>query len=175
LLGALLFSGIAQAAMSRKDIAASDRRPVHLYVDEFQNFATGSFATILSEARKHALILTLVHQFGAQLSDCLRGAVMGNSGCVIALRLEAEDAPLLASHIGLARPDPLKDLPNFHAYARLINRNVPTSPIHLRLPSPTVPTDDRSVQLIRNSRTRFGRDRATVEAAISVATNLSKF
>ena len=174
LLGALLVSGIAQAAMSRKDIPEADRRPFHLYVDEFQNFATESFGTILSEARKYALTLTLAHQFGGQLSDRLRGAVMGNAGSVIALRLGAEDAPLLASHIGLARPDPLKDLPNFHAYARLINRDVPTSPIHLVLPSPTEPTDDRSAQLIRNSRTRFGRDRATVEAGISATNNLTR-
>ena len=67
---------------------------------------------------------------------------------------------------GLARPDPLKDLPNFHAYARLINRDVPTSPIHLVLPFPAMPMDDRSDQLIRNSRTRFGRDRLSVEANI---------
>ncbi len=166
LLGALLVSGIAQAAMSRKDIPEAERRPFHLYVDEFQNFATESFATILSEARKYALTLTLAHQFGGQLSDSLRGAVVGNAGSVIALRVGAEDAPLLASHIGLARPDPLKDLQNFHAYARLINNGVPTSPIHLVLPSPTAPTNDRSTQLIRNSRTRFGRDRSIVEVNI---------
>ena len=166
LLGALLVSGIAQAAMSRRDTPEGQRRPFHLYVDEFQNFATESFATILSEARKYALTLTLGHQFQGQLSDSLRGAVLGNTGTAIILRVGAEDAPLLSSHLGMQEPSALQDLPNFQAYTRLLINGVPSSAKRIYLPPPIVPTDDRSAQLIRNSRTRFGRPRENIEKRI---------
>lgn len=168
LLGALLVSGLAQAAMSRMDTPEADRRPFHLYVDEFQNFATDSFATILSEARKYALTLTLAHQFLGQVSDDLRGAVLGNTGTAIALRLGAEDAPLLAKHLGIPAMGQgrLQDLPNFEAIVRLLRQNGPTEPIRIRLPLPPVPVDDRSAALIKNSRTRFGRDRKVIEKRI---------
>ena len=89
---------------------------------------------------------------------------MGNAGTVIALRAGDGDAPLRASHIGLARADPLKDPPNFHAYARLSKSGTSSSPMYVVLPSPTSSTGDRSAQLIGNSRTRSGQDRAAVEA-----------
>ena len=85
LLGALLTTAFAQAALSRADTPAPERRVFHLYADEFQSFATESFALILSEARKYSLTLTIGHQYLDQLPDQLRAAVFGNAGSIIAL------------------------------------------------------------------------------------------
>jgi hypothetical protein len=92
LLGALLVTKIQLAAMSRADIPASERSPFYLYVDEFQNFATDSFATILSEARKYGLNLTVANQYIAQMSIEVKDAVFGNVGSIIAFRMGVDDA-----------------------------------------------------------------------------------
>jgi hypothetical protein len=166
LLGALLTSSMAQAALSRADISAGERRTFHLYADEFQSFATESFALVLSEARKYGLILTVAHQYLHQLSDGLRSAVFGNVGSLIALRSGAEDAAILTSQIGLNSTDALLDLPNFEAWARLLKGGVPSSPMRLYL-SPTPTTRRNSPhRLINESRKRFGRSRAEVEKRI---------
>lgn len=95
LLGALLVTKIQMGAMSRADQAQSERIPFYLYVDEFQNFATDSFATILSEARKYALNLTVANQYIAQMSQEVRDAVFGNVGSIIAFRTSADDARVM--------------------------------------------------------------------------------
>src|SRR5205085_3777665 len=133
LLGALLTTTIAQAALSRADIRAADRRTFHLYADEFQSFATDSFALILSEARKYGLTLTVAHQYLDQLPDKLRSAVFGNVGSMLACRTGATDAPIIAEQIGLGGADALLDLPNYTAWSRLLSGGVPTSPIRLDL------------------------------------------
>jgi len=92
LLGALLVTKIQMAAMSRADIPAEHRSPFYLYVDEFQNFATDSFATILSEARKYGLCLTVANQYTAQMIPQVRDAVFGNVGTIVAFRMSADDA-----------------------------------------------------------------------------------
>ena len=136
MLGALLTISIAQAALSRADTPAADRRTFYLYADEFQSFATESFALILSEARKYALTLTIGHQCLDQLPDRLRAAVFGNVGSLITCRAGAADAPILAEQIGLGGPDALLDLSNFTAWARLLRNGGPSSPIYLDLPPP---------------------------------------
>jgi hypothetical protein len=166
LLGALLTTSLAQAAMSRADSPPSARRVFHLYADEFQSFATDSFALILSEARKYGLTLTLAHQYLSQLPDQLRSAVFGNAGSVVACRSGAEDAAILAAQIGLNNPDALLDLANYSAWARLLQRGAPTSPIPMQLydaPRERRPDPHRLVEI---SRQRFGRPRSAVEARI---------
>ncbi|MGH6930799.1 MAG: hypothetical protein ACREEE_00040 [Dongiaceae bacterium] len=98
----------------------ADRRDFTLYADEFQNFATDSFASILSEARKWRLFLALAHQFLGQLPPLLRQAVIGNAGTLIAFRLGAEDAPLIADELGHPNHDALLDTPNFAAWIKLM-------------------------------------------------------
>ena len=96
ILGSFLVTKIQLAAMSRSDIPdVNDRRPFYLYVDEFQNFATDSFAVILSEARKYGLNLTVANQYITQMSDTVRDAVFGNVGTIMSMRVSAEDAPVL--------------------------------------------------------------------------------
>jgi hypothetical protein len=92
LLGALLVTKIQLGAMSRADMPASERSPFYLYVDEFQNFATDSFATILSEARKYGLNLTVANQYIAQMSIEVKDAVFGNVGSIVAFRMGVDDA-----------------------------------------------------------------------------------
>lgn len=166
LLGALLTTTIAQAALSRVDTPAAQRRPFHLYADEFQSFATESFALILSEARKYGLTLTIGHQYLDQLPDQLRAAVFGNVGSFIACRPGATDAPVLAEQIGLGGPDGLLDLPNFAAWARLLKNGVPTSPIRLTLNEAPRSRRPNTHRLAATSRMRFGRPRSEVEGRI---------
>jgi hypothetical protein len=98
LLGALLVTKIQMAAMSRADIIGEERTPFYLYVDEFQNFATDSFATILSEARKYGLNLTVANQYTAQMLPQVRDAVFGNVGSIIAFRMSADDAGAMTKY-----------------------------------------------------------------------------
>lgn len=167
LIGALIVTSLAQAALSRADTPQADRRVFHLYADEFQSFATDSFALILSEARKYGLTLTLSHQYLDQVSENLQAAVFGNVGSIIAGRVGAADAESLADQLGLGGPQALRDLSNFEAWARLLHRGAPTSPIRLSLaPEPAASTSD-PLRLIEISSRRFGRPRAKVEARIA--------
>jgi Helicase HerA, central domain len=166
LLGALITTALAQAALSRADMPASHRRVFHLYADEFQSFATESFALILSEARRYALTLTVGHQYLDQLPDKLRAAVFGNAASIIACRAGAADADILAAQIGLGRPDALPDLPNFTAWARLLRGGAPTSPMRLTLNDAPPPSRPDTTRLIATSAARFGRPRAEVEERI---------
>jgi hypothetical protein len=166
LIGALLTTAIAQAALSRADLAARDRRTFHLYADEFQSFATESFGLILSEARKYGLTLTVAHQFLDQLPDRLRAAAFGNVGSMVACRTGASDATIIAEQIGLAGSAALLDLPNFTAWARLLHRGTPTSPLRLNLVDAPRARRVDARRLIETSRARFGRPRAEVEERI---------
>ena len=103
-----------------------------LYADEFQSFATESFALILSEARKYGLTLTIAHQYLEQVPEHLRAAVFGNVGTMMAFRIGAEDAPLVADELGLQNPEVLSDLANFDAWIRVGGpHNAPVSYTHL--------------------------------------------
>jgi hypothetical protein len=167
LLGALLTTSFAQAALSRADILSPTRRIFHLYADEFQSFATESFTLILSEARKYGLTLTIAHQYLEQLPERLRAAVFGNVGSILSLRTGAFDAEILAEQIRIGGPGALLDLANGEAWARLLLHGLPTSPIRLDLfeaPTPRRPMVD---PLVETSRSRFGRPRAEVEARIA--------
>jgi hypothetical protein len=108
LLGALLVSAIAQAAEQRATIPFEERVPFTLYADEFQNFATDSFASILSEARKYRLNVVLAHQYLGQLPELLRQAVFGNVGIFGAFRVSAEDAEPLAKEFNLHAADTMQ-------------------------------------------------------------------
>lgn len=96
LLGSMIITKIYQAAMSRADMKEEDRHDFYLYVDEFQNFATDTFAEILSEARKYRLNLTIAHQYMGQVTDVIKKTVFGNVGSIISFRVGADDANLLA-------------------------------------------------------------------------------
>ena len=99
LLGSLLMAKLQMAAFSRSDIPQDRRRPFHLYIDEFQNYASDSFQIVLSEARKYGLSLTMVHQTLAQIPNELRSLILGNAGIQVYFRINRQDAQLLAKEI----------------------------------------------------------------------------
>ncbi len=168
ILGSFLVTKIQLAAMSRSDIPnVADRRPFYLYVDEFQNFATDSFAVILSEARKYGLNLTVANQYISQMSDTVRDAVFGNVGTMISMRVSNEDAPILAQQFA----------PNFSASdimqmgnrcfisCMMINGEKTQSFSGTTLKLPTAPTDHLDA-IIANSRAQYGHPVAEVSAQI---------
>lgn len=168
ILGSFLVTKIQLAAMSRSDIAdVKDRRPFYLYVDEFQNFATDSFATILSEARKYGLNLTVANQYISQMTETVRGAVFGNVGTMISFRVSAEDAQILAQQF--APQFEASDLLQMHNRHFIINMVIQGekaqafSATTLNLPPPSV---DNSPAIVASSRQQFSRPRLEIEAAI---------
>ena len=165
LLGALLSTAFSQAAQARASIPEDERLDFNFYADEFQNFATDSFATILSEARKYRLSLTLAHQFLDQLPPLLRKAVFGNAGSMISFRIGAEDAAVVALELGIASPSALSELSNYQAWARLIEGGNPSDPFLLKTDYPIYPTGNAAA-VVSRTRARYTRPRAKVEAEI---------
>lgn len=120
LLAGLLLQTITLAAMSRQSLPESERRPCHLYLDEFEHFLTAGTAGMLSEVRKVGLSVTLANQYLYQLSDSVKAAVMGNVGTVIAFRVGPEDARNLSQHFeGIEEAD-FQNLPNHQLYVRMM-------------------------------------------------------
>lgn len=168
ILGSFLVTKVQLAAMSRSDIAlVEDRRPFYLYVDEFQNFATDSFAVILSEARKYGLNLTVANQYVAQMTDSVRDAVFGNVGTTISFRVSADDAPVLVKQFEPTfEASDLLQLNNRHFIISMIinGEKVPAfSATTLSLPDAPADNFDRIVEW---SRQTYARPRAEVEAEI---------
>jgi hypothetical protein len=178
ILGAFLVTKVQLAAMSRSDIPdLADRRPFYLYVDEFQNFATDSFAVILSEARKYGLNLTVANQYISQMTDGVRDAVFGNVGSMISFRVSADDAPMLAKQFEPHFEEgDLLQIHNRHFIINMIinGEKAPAfSATTLNLP---VPQDDYSNEIIENSRRIYARGRAEVEREIAeIIVSPSKF
>ncbi len=166
LFGALLVTAIAQAALTRGSLKETDRRPFYLYADEFQSYATDSFALILSEARKYGLSLTLSHQYIGQLSDPLRKAVIGTAASIVAFRLGADDAELVARNLGFRNPAELTMLNNFQGIARLFDGHAIDEPKAFTLFEPLDARYRHLERLIANSRICFGRDRKIIESRI---------
>ncbi|MDB5187231.1 MAG: hypothetical protein JWM07_703 [Candidatus Saccharibacteria bacterium] len=171
ILGAFLVTKIQLAAMSRSDIPKiEDRRPFYLYVDEFQNFATDSFATILSEARKYGLNLTVANQYISQMSDTVRDAVFGNVGTMICFRVSADDAPILSKQFEPQfEPNDLLQMHNRNFIINMVikgEKSPAFSASTLTLPPPQT---DNSATIIENTRRNYSRSRADVEQEIAEA------
>lgn len=170
LLGALLVTAIQQAAMSRADIPEDDRLDFYLYVDEFQNFVTTSFDSILSEARKYRLNLTVSHQYRGQLDDATASAISGNVGSIVSFAV-GEDSGWLASIMarmpGQLQPADLSNLPQYTAIARLLVDGSPTNPFSIAsLPPPEIITD-RAETVRRCSRRRYAMAAADSLGAVT--------
>lgn len=168
ILGAFLVTKVQLAAMSRSDIPdVKDRRPFYLYVDEFQNFATDSFAVILSEARKYGLNLTVANQYISQMTESVRDAVFGNVGTTISFRVSADDAPLLIKQFEPTfEANDIIQMNNRHFIINMIidGEKAPAfSATTLAIP-PT--PKDHLDEIIAHSREHFSRPRAVVEAEI---------
>lgn len=178
LLGSFLVGGLQQAALSRADTLAERRGGFHLYIDEFQNFATDSFATALSEARKYQVSLTLANQYLYQIkehSPQTLSAVFGNVGSIIAFQVGSDDAEELARQLtkneGDLLPSDLTNLPKYTAYLRLLLDGMPCRPFSITTLPPRIPPKYRaSLATIRSvSHRRYGRPPDQVAKEIEMA------
>lgn len=168
LLGALLVTQFQLAALKRADIPEKERRDFSLYIDEFQSIGTDVFCSILSEARKYRLNLTLGNQFTAQLRPAVRDAIFGNVGSIISFRTGVDDAEILAREFGSGYvPASFSGLSNYEVIAKLLRSGEALEPFRGRtLPSPLHADVSRLPTLIRASRERFSRAREQVESKI---------
>jgi len=168
LLGMILVTKIQMAAMSRADIPEEQRRDFYLYVDEFQNFATESFVTILSEARKYRLNLIVANQFIGQLPEEIKGAIFGNVGTEICFTIGVEDAEYMEKEFEpVFKRQDLLNIPRYNAYISLLINGTESRPFNIHTlydPSPGDPEIAKAV--IQLSRLKYGRDREIVEKEI---------
>lgn len=160
LLGAIAINAFKQAAEASRTPA--DYR---LFIDEFQNFGTSTIATILSEARKWRLSLTLAHQFISQLDEQIIDAVLGNCGTIISFRVGANDAPIIGKAIDW-NPDNLMELGLGQARCRTLVNGKPTSAYLMQTEKVELPTGWLEKN-IRNTRANYARARKDVEYALS--------
>lgn len=168
LLGSMMITKIQLAAMSRATIPEAERKDFYLYVDEFQNFATESFANILSEARKYRLNLTVAHQYIEQMSDEVRAAVFGNVGTLVVFRIGAEDAEFLEQEFDPAflQAD-LVNLPAHNIYLKLMIDGLTSAGFSaVTLPRLEAYRTNNRAKIIKVSRERYGRPRKEVEDKI---------
>lgn len=166
MVGSLLVTKFQIDAMSRADIAASQRRDFYLYIDEFQNFATESFVTILSEARKYKLSLIIANQYTSQIDEKIRNAIFGNVGTTIAFTVGKDDADVITGQFKwLAEVNDLISLPKYTAYTRLMIDGISSDPFSMKtLP---ISTPDGSLELIdkirKQSRQRYAMKKDELE------------
>ncbi len=168
LLGIIFVMKFQAAAMARANIDEDQRVDFSLYVDEFQNFATDSFESIMSEARKYRLSLIMGNQFMTQLTDKIREAVIGNVGTVISGRIGVTDAELMVKKFQpVFDVDDLTKLPNFQSIASVMINNVPSAPFSMNWVAPMgVVNRQLKDALIKLSAAKYGRPRAEVEREI---------
>ena len=168
LLGMIFVMKFQAAAMSRQDIPEDERQDFCLFVDEFQNFATESFESILSEARKYRLNLVLANQFMTQLTDKIREALLGNVGTIMSGRLGVTDAELMEKAFSpVFTAEDLHKQPNFCAIATVMMFDMPTSPFTISLLPPMGDSSDElMVRMKAYALSKYGRPRAEVEAEI---------
>jgi hypothetical protein len=150
--------------MARANRPEDERRDFHLFIDEFQNFSTDAFASILAEARKYRLCLVLSHQYIDQLSLPIRQAVFGNVGTLIAFRIGHADAELMESEFGKTFPaSVLADLDRYEAVVKLLEEGTNLSPFRAKMLPPLENHIGRKDKLIAWSRERFATPRAIID------------
>ncbi|QQS60066.1 type IV secretion system DNA-binding domain-containing protein [Candidatus Falkowbacteria bacterium] len=169
LLGSMVITKIQLAAMSRVNVHEEERRDFYLYVDEFQNFATDSFANILSEARKYRLNLIMGHQYIEQLSDKVKAAVFGNVGTLVVFRIGATDAEeLVKEFTPVFTEEDLVNLPKYSICLKLMIDGVASDPFSARGLAPLKDSErtQNEEKVIRNTRERYSAPREEVEEKI---------
>ncbi len=180
LLGLILVSKIQMAALSRANVPEAERKDFYLYVDEFQNFITDAFESILSEARKYRLNLIIAHQYLAQLESgagvqgagakTLRDAVFGNAGTMIAFRIGVEDAETMAKEMAPTFNEfDLVNVERFNGFIKLMINGTASKPFNMAtypLPKPTPQQAELAKAVRQLSRLKYGRPKGEVESEI---------
>lgn len=168
LIGLIIVGKILMAALSRVDSFDKELPPFYLYIDEFQNITTPSIATILSEARKYRLSLSIAHQFIGQLTDDIKNAVFGNVGTIACFRVGTDDAQYLEKQFEpVFNSQQIINIENRHAYLKMLVHGKPVKPFDIEtLPPP--PRNQIHVDEMKNrSYELYGRDRIDVEQEIA--------
>lgn len=170
MIGSLLVTKIQIDAMARADMAAHLRRPFYLYIDEFQNFASKSFVTILSEARKYKLSMILANQYTSQLLDEIKDAIFGNVGTIVSFTLGYDDAAVMTAQFKeLVGINDLISLPKYTAYTRLMIDGISSDPFSMTTLRPY--QAEGKVEYIekirRQSRQRYAMERGQLESLLS--------
>jgi len=168
LLGMVFVMKFQAAAMSRANVPEEERNDFALYVDEFQNFSTDSFATIMSEARKYHLNLIVANQFTTQLTDEIRDAVFGNMGTIVSFRIGQNDVEALSRYFQpVFDGDDLLRIPNHNTIIRTLIGGVPTQPFSMAtLPPLGTPNPKLAEALKQLSAAKYGRPKNVVEQEI---------
>jgi hypothetical protein len=172
-LGLILVPKILVAAMSRQDIPEKDRRDFNLYVDEFQNFATPDFATILSEARKYHLNLIVANQFIGQIDEEVKNAVFGNVGTLISFRVGVQDANFLQhEYTPTFTEADLTNVERYHTFVKTIVDNEPVVPFSMDLTRDIEAerelANPKLAEMTKKlSRLKYGKDRNILEVEIA--------
>lgn len=167
LIGMVLVGKMLMAALSRADNLGGGWAPFYLYIDEFQNITTNSIASILSEARKYKLSLTVAHQFIAQLDENIRDAVFGNVGSMAVFRVGSEDAEVFEKQFTPTfTASDLMNIENRNAYMRIIANGTPTPPFSMRTYDLPKTDPEYAQELVEYSLLKYGMPREVVEADI---------
>jgi hypothetical protein len=170
LLGMIFTGKLLMAALSRGDIGdANQRKDFYLYIDEFQNFTTDSISTILSEARKYRLNLTVAHQFIAQLEEKIRDSIFGNVGSQVVMRVGVQDAEFLVKQFQpVFDENDLINIDNLNAYVKLLVNGQTTKPFNIKISTSSWAGGDHisGDKMKEYSRMTYGREREAVETDI---------
>lgn len=168
LLGMIIVGKLQMSAFARADIVDENaRRDFYLYIDEFQNFTTDSISTILSEARKYRLNLTIGHQFIAQLTDKIRDAVFGNVGSMISFRIGVQDAEKMVMQFEpVFNKNDLINIDNLNAYVRLLVNGETSRPFNIKVPIMYINNPEYGAKLKEINSLKYGKPRAEVEARV---------
>ena len=173
LLGMVLVGKILISSLSRTDIPQEDRKDFYLYIDEFQNFTTDSISTILSEARKYRLCLTLAHQFLGQLPEDIQKSVFGNVGTICSFRIGPSDAEFLAKQFTpVFDEQDLINIDNYNLYMKLMIKGMISPGFNMQTYPPTKGNKDLAENIRQLSMLKYGRDRDVVEKEILKRTKL---
>ncbi len=168
LLGSMFITKIQQAALARANIPEAERRDFYFYVDEFQNFATEAFSSILSEARKYRLSLTIAHQYIAQLPQDVRATTFGNVGTMIVFSIGGDDAAYLGKEFSPTfTPDDMTTLNTREMYIKMSIDGKATPPFSATTLTVVQPQHDYSEEIINSSRMKYAQSRASVENEIA--------
>ena len=180
LIGMVMVAKIQMAAMSRVDIPEKQRKDFYLYVDEFQNFVTDSFSSILSEARKYRLNLIIAHQYISQITKMegggkgmredttIRDAVFGNVGSMLAFKIGAADGETMAKEFAPVFTDQdLINIANYHAYIKLNIKNTTSRPFTIKtIYDPSGADEEAAKAYMQLSRLKYARDKKFVDKEI---------
>jgi hypothetical protein len=168
LIGLILVGKILMAALSRADIIGREEfPPFYLYIDEFHNITSGSIATILSEARKYKLSMTVANQYVKQIDEKIRDAVFGNVGSIAVFRVSSEDAEFFVKQFEpVFTTKDIMNVDNLNAYLKILSQGKPVRPFSIFEPFP--PKGDIAIgdKLKQLSYLTYGQDRSFVEDSI---------